>query len=114
MEIVRNICGKKFETEKSKNNHRREHDVLREICNYCGDNFSRKSSFQRHLLEQHNVFQHANNCPMDGTEDDEEFKFKCNICQKEFKYERNVVAHIDAVHYQRDECKCIILLENGT
>ena len=103
---VCHICGKKFETERLKEIHRKKHDVAKEQCEYCGKCFSSKFNFQRHLIEQHNVFQHSNNGPFDGKEEDEEYKFECNICKRNFKYERNVIAHIDTIHYRRDECEC--------
>ena len=105
---VCNICGKRFDSELLKNIHKKKHDVERSFCELCSETFSSKSNFQRHLVEQHNVFLHANNGPYDGTEIDEDYKFTCNYCQKEFKYERNVVAHINNVHFGTDECECKI------
>ena len=91
-----------FETEKLRNVHQKKHEIKKHQCEYCGKSFSSKANFQRHLVEKHNVFQHANNVPLDGTEGDEANKYECNICGKEFKYERNTVAHIHTIHYERD------------
>ena len=105
---VCSICGKKFESERLKLVHIKKHDVQREICELCDETFCSKFNFRRHLVEHHNVFLHANNGPYDGTEDDEHYKFTCNYCQKDFKYERNVVSHIEKVHFGKDECECNI------
>ena len=103
---VCSICGKKFDSERLKEIHRKKHDFPKEQCHYCGQVFSTKYNFQRHLIEKHNTFQNTNNGPFDGIAEDEEYKFTCNLCQKEFKYERNVVAHIETVHHRSTECKC--------
>ena len=105
---VCNICGKKFDSEHLKYVHKKKHDTVRPTCEICGEKFSQKYNFQRHLVEQHNVFLHANNGPYDGTNNDENYKFTCSYCNKEFKYERNVVAHINTVHFQSDDCECKI------
>ena len=105
---VCSVCGKKFEDERLKVIHKKKHEVPKETCDICEETFSSKFNFQRHLVEMHNVFLQANNGPVDGTEEEENYKFTCNYCQKDFKYERNVVAHIEKVHYGRDECECNI------
>ena len=102
------VCGKKFETERLKIIHQKKHDIPRPNCEICEENFASKFNYQRHLVEIHNVFLHANNGPFDGTEEDETYKFTCNYCQKEFKYERNVVAHTETVHLNRDLYECRI------
>ena len=105
---VCSICGKWFESEEIMVVHKKKHDVPRETCEICDETFSSKFNFKRHLVEQHNVFLNANNGPYDGTDADEMHKFTCKYCQKEFKYERNVVTHVDKVHFGKDECECKI------
>ena len=101
-------CGKKFDSERLKIIHQKKHDIPRPVCEICDESFSSKFNFQRHLVENHNVFIHANNGPFEGTDEDEKYKFTCSYCQKEFKYERNVVAHIETIHFNRDVCECRI------
>ena len=105
---VCSICGKKFESEELMVVHKKKHDVPRETCEICEETFSSKFNFKRHMVEQHNVFLNANNGPYDGTDADELHMFTCNICQKEFRYERNVVTHVEKVHFGKDECECKI------
>ena len=100
------VCGKKFDCEKLKIFHQKRHDVPSMICEICQGSFSSKYNFKRHLNEAHNVFLDANNGPIDGTEEDEIYMFTCSYCQKECKYERNVVTHIMTVHFERDTCRC--------
>ena len=88
--------------------HKKKHGVPKETCDICEETFPSKFHFQRLLVEMHNLFLHANNGPVDGTDEDEIYKFTFNYCQKDFKYERNIVAHIEKVHYGRDECECNI------
>ena len=100
------VCGKKFESEQLRIFHQKKHDVPRLICEICEGTFSSKFNFKRHLVESHNVFLDANNGPIDGTHEDENYKFTCSYCQKDYKYERNVVAHIFTVHSSQDACEC--------
>ena len=108
------ICGKKFDRNYLKEIHLKKHDKDEEQCEYCGKLFVSKFNFQRHLIEQHDVYQHANNGPYDGLLEDEKFKYECAICMKEFKYERNVYAHMYTVHYKRIACQCNICGQNIT
>ena len=100
------ICGKKYDSKRLKDVHFAKHDKDQEHCEYCGHLFVSKFTYQRHLIEEHNIHQHANNGPYEGTTEDESFKYECTICMKEFKYERNVYAHMYAVHYKRAACEC--------
>jgi hypothetical protein len=64
------------------------------------------------MLEQHDVYQHGNNRPYDGLEEDERFRYECAICMKEFKYERNIYAHMYTVHYKLFAYQCNICGQN--
>ena len=108
-EKVCKICGKKYETERLKDIHFfSQHKLDKEQCDYCGKQFNTKFTFQRHLVEQHQVHQQANNGHYDGTKEDEELKYACKICTREFKYKRNIYAHMHEVHYRQFTCQCSI------
>ena len=109
------ICGKKYENKHLKEVHILKHDKNKEqTCEYCDKHFVSKYTYQRHLIEHHDIHQHANNGPYDGNVDDASFKYRCTICMKEFKYERNEYAHMYAVHYKHFACECKICGRNIT
>ena len=109
------ICGKKYENKHLKEVHILKHDKNKmQTCEYCDKHFVSKYTYRRHLIEQHDIHQHANNGPYDGTRDDENFKYRCTICMKEFKYERNVYAHMYSIHYKHFACECKICGRNIT
>ena len=108
------ICGKKFESKGRKEAHMFIHQGTEQHCEYCGLVFEHSSIYQRHLKEQHQVHQQANNGPFEGTKEDEEWKYVCRICEKDFAYERNVYAHMFEVHYKLFMCQCQVCGENIT
>ena len=64
-ETVCNFCGKKFETQGKKENHMYKHQETEKECEYCDKIFRSTYTYQRHLNEQHQVHQHANNGPFE-------------------------------------------------
>ena len=108
------ICGKKYDNEYLKDIHLAKHNKEQAQCEYCGNLFVSKFTYQRHLIEQHDIHQQANNGPYDGNQENDNFNYECTICMKEFKYERNVYAHMYTVHYKRDVCECRICGRNIT
>ena len=113
-DTVCKICGKKFETQGKKENHINKHKETENQCGYCGKIFGSTFTYQRHLTEQHQVHQHANNGPFEGMKEDDDWKYVCTICKKDFKYERNVYTHMFEVHYKQSLCQCTVCGENIT
>ena len=113
-ETVCKICGKKFETQGKKENHIYKHQETEKQCGYCGKIFGSTYNYQRHLNEQHQVHQHANNGPFEDMKEDDDWKYVCTICEKEFRYERNVYTHMFDVHYKQSTCQCAVCGENFT
>ena len=74
-------------------------------------NFFSQFNLHRHLVEQHNNFQEDNNCLIDGSEEDEEYRYTCRLCGIEGKYYRNIYAHIENVREKKDSCFCTICVK---
>ena len=68
-------------------------------------------NLHRHLVEQHNNFQEDNNCLIDGSEEDKEYRYTCRLCGIEGKYYRNIYAHVENVHEKKDSCFCKICVK---
>ena len=75
------ICGKIYEDEVSKMQHKKRHYIIVPMCELCGGNFSTNFTLHRHMVEQHNSFQNRDD-------------FACVLCDKSFEYKRNLDVHI--------------------
>ena len=95
------ICGKMFETKVLRNIHGRKHDFPEQECEICGQKCSTKFNLHRHMLEKHNS-------NIDNMTEDVENDFVCEVCNKSFKYLRNLKAHIYSFHNRQEEYQCKI------
>ena len=94
------ICGKIFDNGVLMIEHKKRHDVIVQTCELCNGIFSTNFNLHRHMVEQHNSFQKKYS--------EHENDFACLLCDKYFKYQRNLDAHIHAQHTQVSEYKCNI------
>ena len=101
------VCGKLFSSEHSKVRHSKQHDNPKQECEECKEKFSTKYNMHRHILEKHNLI-HENSMVCEESEVLTENTFACQVCNKSFKYLRNMKAHVYAVHDKQDECECAI------
>ena len=103
------ICGKILNDAISQIRHNKKHDVIVPECELCGGDFSSKFNLHRHMVEQHNTFQKGDDQAMNS-----ENEFACVLCDKTFKYKRNLDAHIQSHNSQGREYKCNICDDNFT
>ncbi|XP_047464019.1 PR domain zinc finger protein 15 isoform X2 [Mugil cephalus] len=90
------LCNKVFKNSSNLNRHIRSHGDKLFKCDDCGKLFSRKES-----LKQHISYKHSKNMP------DQEYKYKCNTCEKSFRLENALKFHncrTDDKTFQCDIC----------
>uniref|UniRef100_A0A8D2ZGV0 PR/SET domain 15 n=1 Tax=Scophthalmus maximus TaxID=52904 RepID=A0A8D2ZGV0_SCOMX len=90
------LCNKVFQNSSNLNRHVRSHGDKLFKCDECDKLFSRKES-----LKQHISYKHSKNMP------DQEYKHKCNTCEKSFRLENALKFHncrTDDKTFQCDIC----------
>uniref|UniRef100_A0A3Q1H8Z8 PR/SET domain 15 n=1 Tax=Anabas testudineus TaxID=64144 RepID=A0A3Q1H8Z8_ANATE len=90
------LCNKVFQNSSNLNRHIRSHGDKLFKCDECDKLFSRKES-----LKQHISYKHSKNVP------DQEYKHKCNTCEKSFRLENALKFHncrTDDKTFQCDIC----------
>ena len=97
---VCSICGKVSESEVKNALHLKRHEESGHICDVCNLACSTKFNLHRHMVEQHGSFQ------MDGTSSTVQQDFSCQLCEKSFKYERNLNEHMKNIHTQKATFPC--------
>ena len=102
-ETVCNVCGKVFETKLARNLHARRYNVPEQVCEVCETKCSSKYNLSRHMIEQHETLQvHY----PDMETNLQELPYKCEQCNKSFRYQRNLKAHVSSVHDADDSYVC--------
>ncbi|XP_061104658.1 PR domain zinc finger protein 15 [Conger conger] len=76
------LCNKTFQNSSNLNRHIRSHGDKLFKCEECDKMFSRKES-----LKQHISYKHSRNEP------DLEYRFRCNTCEKAFRFENALNFH---------------------
>ena len=94
------ICGKVFESEIDNVQHLKRHEENGHICEICNLACSNKFTLHRHMIEQHGSFQ------MDNTSSILQQDFPCQLCEKSYKYERNLKEHVKNSHTQKSSFRC--------
>uniref|UniRef100_A0A3Q1GWF4 PR/SET domain 15 n=1 Tax=Acanthochromis polyacanthus TaxID=80966 RepID=A0A3Q1GWF4_9TELE len=90
------LCNKVFQNSSNLNRHIRSHGGKLFKCDECDKLFSRKES-----LKQHISYKHSKTMP------DQEYKYKCNTCEKSFRLENALNFHncrTDDKTFQCDLC----------
>jgi hypothetical protein len=102
-ETVCNVCGKVFETRCARHLHAKRYDVPEKVCEICDIKCSSKYNLSRHMFEQHEAMDVD---ILDMQTNLQELSNKCEQCNKSFKYQRNLNAHVYSVHAGEDLYMC--------
>ena len=100
-DTVCNVCGKVFKTKLARLQHAKRYDVPEQVCEVCEIKCSSKYNLSRHMFEQHEVM-HEDEMESNA----QEFLHICEICNKTFKYQRNLSSHVKSFHSEEESYKC--------
>ena len=101
-EKVCNVCGKVFDRKSSRKYHEKRYDLPEQMCEICETKCTSKYNLHRHMREQHNSMQE--NSPSSDIQSDH--SFLCEICNKSFRYVRNLKSHVYSSHEQQETYQC--------
>ena len=90
------VCRKTFSSEINLKSHRKyaHTEDKAHSCNQCGVKFKEKKNLRVHLLTVHKINQMVEKY----CEEETTTKFKCEICESEFMYKNNLMAHMRSKH----------------
>ena len=90
------LCGKILSTEASLSRHKDTvHGKPSHICNHCGDNFTQKCNYERHILEVHGFQSRLN---LDFVKPNLIYQYKCDECESQFPRKFSLERHKKTVH----------------
>jgi hypothetical protein len=101
-ETVCNVCGKVFKTRIARHQHAKRYDVPEQVCEVCEIKCSSKYNLSRHMFEQHEVIQ-GDAMEMESNAQEH---LQCELCNKHFRYQRNLRSHVNSFHDEEDSYKC--------
>ena len=102
-ERVCNVCGKIFESRSARKLHSNRYNVSEQVCEICAMRFSSKFNLSRHMTEQHAAMKNFEFSNDDGNQTT---SYKCQKCDKAFRYQRNLKLHEHSVHDMKDQVQC--------
>ena len=70
-------------------------------CDICTLICSTKFNLHRHMVEQHGILK------LNDSSDNGQNEFECEICEKSYKYERNLNQHIKNSHTDVQKCQLL-------
>ena len=83
------ICLKEFDYQSRLNTHMFTHSKIKCHFEACEKTFTDPSALRRHISTMHN-----------------NFKFKCDVCDEEFKYRYELIDHFTLTHEKSKSSNC--------